>query len=88
MLVRQLRHLPSARRTLQETLLNQERLIDLLQRARILSECRGDRCQPHRSAVKLIDEQVQDLVIDQVQSVTVDVERLERIAGDLAIYAA
>ena len=82
MLVSHVRHLPSARRALDEPFFNQERLIHLFHRSRIFPDGRGDGRDAYRSALELIDNGKQNLVVYLVQSVTVDIQCLQRITCD------
>lgn len=83
MLVGEMGHFASAGSALDETLLDQEWLIDLLYRAGILAEGGGDCCQAHGAAAELVDDCQQNLIVDFVEAVTVDIEGLKGHSGDV-----
>src|SRR5262245_29312289 len=58
--VRIRRRTATARRARQETLLHQERLVHLLERSWIFTDGGGDRREPHRASVELLDDRLQD----------------------------
>ena len=64
----------------QVALLNQERLIDLLDGARVFAHCGGDGAQAYRTALELVDDGAQDTVVHLVQTVLIDIQCGE---GDL-----
>ena len=74
--------LAAARCPLDEALLYQEGLVDLLYRAGILAQRGGYRGEAHRAAVEFVDDGQQYLIVDLVESVAVDVECFESMAGD------
>src|SRR5262245_24108692 len=78
---RRRRHAP-ARRALKETVLHQERLVDLLDRVRILADRRTDRVQPDGTAIELLDDRLENACIHVVEAEHVHVEQLERLVGD------
>ena len=84
-LVCEFRHHSSARRALDEAFHDEIRLIDLLHRAGVLTDCRGDGGDAHRTALELVDNSEQDLVVYLVQTVLVDVERRQGDVGDLGV---
>ena len=75
--VSQVRHLTTARGTLQEALLDKERLIDILYGSGILTQCRGNCPQTHRTTLELVNDCCQDAVVYLVQAVLVYVECLK-----------
>ena len=83
-----LRHLSATRCAFEEALLDEERLIHLLQRAGVLADGRGDGSEAHGAALELVDDGGENFVVNLVQSVAVDVERLEGIAGNLHVDAS
>ena len=85
MLISQISHLTSTRCPLYETLLNQKRLINLLNRTRILTHRRCNRSQPHRTTLELINHRQQNLIINLIQPITVDIQRLKRITRNRAV---
>ena len=64
---RQSGHFASARRTLQEALLYQERLIHFLDSAGILSQSGGYGGKPHRTTVELGDNRSENLVVHLIK---------------------
>ncbi len=68
MLVSKLSYDPASWRTLQETLLYKERLVNFLDRALILPHCRRNRIHSHRTALELRDDSRKNLVVNLVQS--------------------
>ena len=67
---------PPARRALQEAFLDQERLVDVLERAAILADRRRDRLDPGGPALVVLDQRGQDLAVDLVEAELVDLERI------------
>ena len=84
-------HLATAWRTLDETLFDKERLVDLLDSARIFAQGSSNGIEPHGTAVELVDNRQQYLIVYLVETVFVDIESFERIFGyrkvDIAIAA-
>ena len=76
MTVCQIRRLSSARGTLDETLLDEVRLIDLLYRTRVFPEGCGDGRQAYRTSSELVYDHSEELIVDVVEPVAVDVQRL------------
>src|ERR1700690_466217 len=60
----ELRDRPAARRALEEAELEQERLGDVLDRARLLAERDGERGQPDGAAVELDDDRAEQRAVD------------------------
>ena len=79
--VGQFRHLTPARRALDKSFFYKEGLIDLLHSAGILPHCCSNGADAHGSALKLVDDGRQYLVVNLVQAVAVDVERLQGHTG-------
>src|SRR3982751_2624420 len=78
-----------ARRTLQKSVLDEERLVDFLERARILADRGGDGADADRPAVELLDDGLEDARVHVVESELIDLEELQRVGGDFAIdYSA
>ena len=80
--ISQLRHLAAAGRTFDKAFFDKERLVNLFQRSGIFSQGSRDSRQSYRSAVKLVDDSRQQLIVDLIQAVTVDVQCLQCIAGN------
>lgn len=78
MLVGKRRCHSASRRALDETLHDEERLVNLLYGATILAYCRGNGAYAYRTATELVDDGGENLVVNLVQAILVDVERLER----------
>ena len=87
-LIGQLGHLASPRSAFDEALLDEEGLVHLLDGAAVLSDGRGNRVDAHRPALELVDDGKQYLVVYLVQSITVDIECLQGIAGDVQVNPA
>ena len=68
----------AARGSLDESLHDEVRLVHLLDGSGILADGCGNRSHAHRSAMKLVDDGGENLVVDLVQTILVDVERTER----------
>ena len=83
--ISQLRHLAAAGRTFDKAFFDKERLVNLFQRSGIFSQGSRDSRQTYRSAVKLVDDSRQQLIVDLIQAVTVDVQCLQGIAGNRLI---
>lgn len=73
-----------ARRPLDETLLQQERLDDLLDRVARLRERGGDGLDPDRPTAEIDRDGRQIAPIHLVEADGVDIEQAERLVGDLA----
>ena len=78
-----LRHDSPAGSALQESELEQIRLVDVLDRVRLLAKGDGQRGQAHRAAVEALDDRLQKLAIGALESVAVDLEQLESLGRDL-----
>ena len=83
MLVGKRRCHSSSRRALDETLHDEERLVNLLYGAAILAYCRGNGAYAYRTATELVDDGGENLIIYLVQAILVDVECLERHLGNI-----
>jgi hypothetical protein len=82
--VRAFRHHAASRRSLEEAELHQVRLHDLLDRVLLLADRSGKRRQANRAAAELVDHDVQDRVVEVVESSIVDLEQLEAaVSGGL-----
>ena len=79
----------TARGPLQESLLNQIRLVEILQGTPLLTHGRGDCLDTGRASLVLLYEGSQDLTVELVETKFVDLEHLEslfgRVGGDRAI---
>src|SRR5688572_17557698 len=69
---------PRARRALQEPLLDEEGLVEVLDRAALLADRGGDRLDAGRTATILLDDRAQDLAVDLVEAVLVHLQQTER----------
>ena len=63
---------PAARRAVQKTNLDQERLVNLLDGVRLLRQRRRQRVHPHRAALIFLDDGQQQLAVDFVEPVAID----------------
>ena len=64
----------ATRRALQETLLDEERLVDFLYGTGILSDGRADGGEAYRTSLELVDDREEDSVVDLVEAVAVYIE--------------
>ena len=78
----ELRDHAAARGALDEAELEQVRLVDVLDRVRLLAERDGERREPDRAAVELLDDRAQEVAVDPLEPELVDLEQLERLARD------
>ena len=69
-------HTPSGG-ALDEAFHDEKGLIDLLNGACILAHSGGNRRDTHRTALELVDDGEQDLVVDLVETILVDVQGRE-----------
>ena len=74
-LAAELRHDPAARRALDEPELEEVRLVDVLDRVRLLAEGHGQRGQADRAAVEAVDDRVQERAVGALEPVAVDLEQ-------------
>ena len=72
---------------LDETLHNQERLINFLDRARVFADGGGDGRKTDRTAAKLVDNRHENLVVNFVEAELVDVQGFQRDVGDASVDA-
>src|SRR6185312_13508857 len=72
----------AAGRALEEALLDEVRLVHVLQRTRVLADRHGDGAEPHRPAPELLDYGGEDAGVHVVEAELVHVEPRERGAGD------
>ena len=70
-------------RALDEAELQQVGLIDVLDRVLLLSEGDGKSRQPDRAAAELVRDRLEQLTVDALETLAVDLEQLEGLAGDL-----
>ena len=83
MLIRQIRALAATRGTHDEAFLDEERLADLLDGARVLSHRSSDGVDAHRTPLELVDDGREDLVVHVVEAMFVHIEGLQADAGDV-----
>ena len=62
----------------QESLLDQERLDDVLERAALLADGRGEAVDADRAAVEALDDGRQELAIERVEALAVDLQQVQR----------
>ena len=68
--------------------LQQERLVDVLDRVRLLAEGHGQRREPDRPTSELVSDRRQELAIRALEADRVDLEQLERLARDVERHGA
>src|SRR6185503_16652155 len=69
---------PPSRGALQESLLDQVRLYDVLERAALLAERRREALDADGAAVELLDDGEQESPIHRVETVRIDLEQIHR----------
>src|SRR5678816_289633 len=69
----------AARRAIEEACLNEEGLVNVLDRVLLLVNSGGETVDPDRPAVELIDDRSQQLAIHFVEPVLVHLEQLQRV---------
>jgi len=74
--VRQIRRLSTSRSTLDEALFDEVRLIDFLYRPWVFPKGGGDGRQAYRPASELVYDHPEELIVDVVEAVAGDVQRL------------
>src|SRR5208337_5439399 len=77
-LIRQMCSHSSARRAVQKSDLDEERLIDFLDGVSLLRQRRCQRVHPHWPALVLLDDAEQQLAVNLVEAVAIDLEHLQR----------
>src|ERR1051325_2182543 len=80
--IRLRRRRSSSRCPLQESILDEERFVDLYNRGWILGDRRGDRVHADRSALEFLDDRSQYPGVHVVEAEDVDLEQLERLTRD------
>ncbi len=85
MLVGQFCHHTPSGGALDETLHDEEGLVDLLDGACILTNGGGNGGDAHRTALELVDDGEQDLVVDLVETILVDVQGREGYLRNLGV---
>src|ERR1700760_4000406 len=73
----------TARRALDQAALQQVGLVHVLDRVLLLPDRHRERRQTDRTATELVADRVQDLTIETVETLVVDLEHVQRRAGDL-----
>ena len=73
---------PAARRALEQARLEQERLVDLLDRLRLLRHRDREGVEADRLPGEGLAERGEDGAVDLVEAELVDLEQRERVAGD------
>src|SRR5688572_20880030 len=78
----------AARRSIEESDLNEIRLDHLLDRVFVFVDRRRDGPEPDRSAAELLDDRQQELRVGLVETERVDLESIEGLVGDLRSHPA
>src|SRR5687767_9791024 len=73
----------ATRRAIEKALLDEERLVHVLDRVFLFVNGGGKAVDAHRAAAELVDDRAQELPVDFVEAVVVDLEELHRRAGDV-----
>ena len=84
MVIRARRYTPAARRAAQKADLQEIGFIYVLQRDGLLSDRRGERLQPHRSAGKVLNDAQQHAPVDRVEAELIDLQQIERLVSAMA----
>ena len=77
------REQPAARRALHEALLDQVGLDDVLDRVARLRQRRRDRLDADRAAGEILRDHREVAPVERVEAVRVDLEREQRLVGEL-----
>ena len=88
MFVGQVGDFPSAWRASDEAFLDEERFVDLLDGAGVFADGGGNGGDAYGSALELVDDGGEDLVVDFIKAVLVDIECFEAEACDFGIDVA
>src|SRR6266850_7323669 len=81
MRIRQRRRHPTLRGADEETFLDEERLVDVLDRVPLLADRRRERVEPDRTPRELVDDGEEERAVHLVEARFVDVEEPERVPG-------
>ena len=84
----QLRNHTSARRALDESLHDEERLVHLFHSTRILTNGSGYGRYAHRTSTELVHYRYENLIVYLVKTVTVYIESRQAHTRNVGIYAA
>src|SRR5215469_14778273 len=76
-LIRKVRSHPPAWRAIEKANLNEKRLVNLLDRIRLLGERGSQRVHANRTALVLLNDRQQQLAVDLVEPVAIDLQHLE-----------
>ena len=87
-LVREPRRFASARGAADEAFLHEERLVDVLERRRVLAEDDGERREADRAAVVAVHEDVEQAAVHLVEAAFVHLEQVKRLARDAQVDVA
>ena len=83
MLVSKARHNTPSRSTRNEAKLQQVWLVHILNRLRVFTRAGGQRIQPDRAAIELLDDRQQQVAVGLIEADMVD---LQRIQGRLSYF--
>ena len=86
MLVGKVGNFSSAGGTNDKSLLDQERFIDLFQRLGILGNGSGKGGDTHRTALELVNDSKEYLIVHFVQAMGIYIEGFQSKAGDFYVY--
>src|SRR5215510_6715161 len=76
----------TAGRSREETLVDQERLHHVLERALVFADRGGERLEPDRPAPEALDDRAHHESIEAIEPGPIDVEPLEREARELGVH--
>ena len=74
---------PALRRTCNKTVLDQVRLVNVLQGPRVFGKRRGKRIETDRAAVEFLNDRIKDPPVAVIQAEFVDLQDIQRLVGDL-----
>lgn len=75
------RSLPATGRAVDEPFLYKIRFIYLLNRTRVLPYCCSDGSETHRTALELVNNGIQYLVVNGIETALVDIQSIEGIGS-------
>ena len=88
MLAPELRHDAAARGSLDQAELEEVRLVDVLDRVLLLPERHRQGREPDRPAVELVHDRAEEIPVDPLEPLVVDLEKSQRLAGDIDSHGA
>ena len=87
MFISQFSYFTSARSTLQEAFFYQERFVHLFYGSGILAQSRSNSSKPYRTALELINNGTEYLIVDFIEPVLIYIQRFKSVIRNLGINA-